>query len=60
MTTGTATSIATALDLLVNELSQSTRIAAGGMRVTGTAAQTQAGEGGDTKATGTWSLTAVP
>lgn len=60
VTTETATSIATALDLLVNELSQSTRIAAGAMRVTGTAAQTQAGEGGDTKATGTWSLTAVP
>jgi hypothetical protein len=59
VTTGTATSIATAMDLLVHELSPA-RVSAGGLRITGTGAQTQAGEGGDTKVTGTWTLTAVP
>jgi hypothetical protein len=59
VTTGTATNIATPMDLVVHELSQSVRVGAGGMLITGTGAQTQAGES-DKTVTGTWTLTAVP
>ena len=58
VTTGTATSIATPMDLLIHELSPA-RVSAGGLLITGTGAQTHAGES-DPKVTGTWTLTAVP
>ena len=59
VTTGTATGIATSMDILAHQLSQ-VRVSAGGLLISGTGAQTAAGEGGDTTITGTWSLTAVP
>ncbi|HSC64990.1 MAG TPA: hypothetical protein VLD35_15215 [Caldimonas sp.] len=60
VTTGTETGIASALDLIVTELTASTRVSAGGMLISGTGAQTQAVESGDRNVSGTWSLTAVP
>lgn len=60
VTTGTATSLAKPLDLLVTELTPSARVSPGGMLISGTGAQTQATEDGDKTVTGTWSLTAVP
>jgi hypothetical protein len=60
VTTGTETSIANELDLIVTELTASTRVGAGGMLISGSGAQTQAAESGDKTVSGTWSLTAVP
>lgn len=60
VTKGTATSIARPLDLFVTELTQSVRVGAGGLLISGSGAQAQAAVDGDTTVTGTWSLTAVP
>ena len=59
VTTGTAAGIAASMDMFAHELS-AVRVSAGGLSITGTGVQTSAGESGDTKVTGSWTLTAVP
>ena len=59
VTTGTAAGIAASMDMFAHELS-AVRVSAGGLSITGTGVRTSAGEGGDTKVTGSWTLTAVP
>jgi hypothetical protein len=59
VTTGTDAGIAASMDMFAHELS-AVRVSAGGLSISGTGVQTSAGEGGDTKVTGTWTLTAVP
>jgi len=59
VTTSTDAGIAASMDMFAHELS-AVRVSAGGLSITGTGVRTSAGEGGDTKVTGSWTLTAVP